>query len=356
MDGRGPYPRAGDPEASRMRVQPGRPLRLSLVVVIALAASACSRASPLRFEYAQVIMGVEARIILYATDETTARRAARSAFERMADLDAVMSDYRCDSELMMVSRSAGLGSIPISDDLCRVLIRAQAIAAASEGAFDVTIGPLVELWREARKTGRLPGADALARAKERSGWRNLVVDPRASTLELTRLGMKLDLGGIGKGFAADEALRTLSDRGLRRCLVDLGGDIAAGAPPPGASGWRVVVGAYEPPLIVELTGAAVAASGDTEQFVEIDGSRHSHIVDPRTGRGLTGGHLVTVIAPDAATADALASAVSVLGPDRGLGLLDQFPGSAGLVVEGGAGGGRRRVMSATFESFLVDDG
>ena len=116
----------------------------------------------------------------------------------------------------------------------------------------------------------------------------------------------------------------------------------------------MVVGAHEPPLIVELTGAAVAASGDTEQFVGIDGSRHSHIVDPRTGLGLTSGHLVTVIAPDAATADALASAVSVLGPDRGLALLDQFLGTAALVVEGAAGGGRRRLMSGTFESFLVD--
>ncbi|MHC4107478.1 MAG: FAD:protein FMN transferase [Planctomycetota bacterium] len=335
-----------------MRAEPGRPLRLSLVVVIALAASACSRASPQRFEYAQVIMGVEARIILYATDETTARRAARSAFERLDDLDSVMSDYRRDSELVTVSRSAGTGSIPISADLWRVLTRAQAIAAASDGAFDVTIGPLVELWRAVRKTGRLPAADSLARAKERSGWRNLVVDPRASTLELKRSGMKLDLGGIGKGFAADEALGTLADHGLQRCLVDLGGDIAAGAPPPGASGWRVVANTHEPPLVVEITGAAVAASGDTEQFVEIDGKRHSHIVDPGTGLGLTGGHLVTVIAPDAATADALASAVSVLGADRGLKLLDQFPGSAGLVVEDG---GRRRVLSGTFASFVVDD-
>ena len=278
-------------------------------------------------------MGVEARIILYAENQPTAIDAARAGFDRMTQLDAVLSDYRSDSEVMRLSARAGDGPILVSDDLFEVLDRSLEISLASDGAFDVTVGPVVRLWREARKNGRLPVSENLARARSLVGWRNVTLDADARMVELARPGMQLDFGGIGKGFAADQAIETINRLGFDRCLVDLGGDIRAGAPPPGRDGWSVAVelGDEAPRQSIQLNDNAVATSGDTEQFVEIASVRYSHIVDPRTGLGLTNRIAVTVIAPDAATADALASAISVLGPAAGLELLDAFPGASASV-------------------------
>jgi len=267
-------------------------------------------------------MGVEARVVLHATDAASAGHAARAAFDRIAELDSVMSDYRPDSELMRVCRDIRTGRRTISPDLYRVLRRARDIAAVSDGAFDVTVGPLVRLWREARRENRLPDPSSIAAALHSVGQENLLIADTSPAIELLRPGMLLDLGGIGKGFAADEALAVLAAAGHTRSLVDIGGDIAVGDAPPGGGGWRIMTVAS--PRVLHVTNCGVATSGDTEQFVEIGGIRYSHIVDPATGLGLTNRSAVTVIAADATTADALASAVSVLGPRRGRALVDRF--------------------------------
>jgi thiamine biosynthesis lipoprotein len=330
--------------------------------------SACGAGGDLqRFDYSEIVMGVKARIVLYARDEAAGRRAARRAFDRMAELDAVMSDYRPDSELVLACGQAHSGPVPISADLCAVLARALAVSAASDGAFDVTVGPYTALWRAARAERRLPDGGSLEAAADRVGWRHVLVDCGAGTLRLMRPDMRLDLGGIGKGYAADAALAELARHGVEHGLVDVGGDIAVGAAPPGTAGWRVAVdvGAGRPRTLT-IAGSAVARSGDTEQFVEIDGVRFSHIVDPRTGLGLTNRAAVTVLAPDAATADALASAISVMGPARGLALLDGFPGTSAIVqtpltgvVErgpdtGGAPPRRNRVLIVGIDGLRAD--
>jgi thiamine biosynthesis lipoprotein len=315
----------------------GRALSLFLAMFSLLVAGACAgpRQGGGRYEYAKMIMGVEARIILYAPDEGTARAAAGDAFRHMEHLEDVMSDYRPGSELMRACREAVAGEpVSISDELYRVLARAQSISAASDGAFDVTVGPLVRLWREARAEGRLPKPGAIEEARRRVDWRAMVLDLRHQTMTLMRPGMQLDLGGIGKGYAAAEALAALRRRGMDRCLVDLGGDLALGEPPPGRSGWRIAVRSGwwgEGSSMLELARIGVATSGDTRQYLELGGEHYSHIIDPRTGWGLTNRIAVTVIAPDAATADALASAISVLGEEDGPGLLERFPGASALV-------------------------
>jgi thiamine biosynthesis lipoprotein len=148
--------------------------------------------------------------------------------------------------------------------------------------------------------------------------------------------MRLDLGGIAKGYAVDKALAVLRRRGITRALVDAGGDIGLGDPPPGKPGWGIGVAPLEPGGppggFLWLSRRAIATSGDTQQYVVIDGVRYSHLVDPRTGLGLTDHSSVTVIAPDGITADGLASAVSVLGPRQGLRLVEETPGAAALVV------------------------
>jgi thiamine biosynthesis lipoprotein len=292
--------------------------------------------SDVRFEFAQPHMGTVVRIMLYARDEPEAARASAAAFDRIARLDAALSDYRDDSELTALSRRSGTGPVAVSDGLFRVLEAAQAIAKASDGAFDVTVGPMSVLWRQARRRQQLPDADRLAAARARAGYAKLALDAAARTATLQEPGMQLDLGGIAKGFAADEAMRVLQSNGIARALIAAGGDVVASGAPPGERGWTVAIGtiagtAALPPLA--LSRGAVSTSGDAEQFLEVDGTRYSHIFDPRTGAALTGRRSVTVRARDGTTSDALATAVSVMGAAAGLALVERTPGSAALVVE-----------------------
>jgi len=293
-------------------------------------------------------MGTQFTITLYAWEESQARKAAEAAFAKVAALDRMMTDYDPESELMQLCRQPHGTPVRVSTELFDVLERSQRLARQSDGAFDVTVGPVVRLWRRARRAGELPPADALARAREAIGWQKLALAAREQTVTLTAPGMQLDLGGIAKGYAADKALKVLKGRGVARALVAASGDIAIGDPPPGERGWRVSVGApVSSPVQADgnsrrakpeaaapiastllLRNAAVSTSGDLEQFVEIEGRRYSHIVDPRTGIGLTNRLQVTVVARRATDTDSFATAVSVLGVEHGLRLVEAQPGMA----------------------------
>jgi len=182
----------------------------------------------------------------------------------------------------------------------------------------------------------LPPPDDLAVARSLSQHTLLQLDPATHTASVARSGMRLDAGGIAKGFAADEALAVLRGLGLGQALVAVGGDVAVGDAPPGHEGWDVVltglgVADTAPGSPIMVHDAGISTSGDAEQWVEISGQRYSHIVNPRTGLGLTGHQSVTVVAGDAMTSDMLATAVSVLGADDGLALVEATPGAAVLV-------------------------
>ena len=303
-------------------------------LLLLLAGCAAPRASLLRYEYRQRHMGIEARVVLYAPREEAAMRAARAGFARMALLDSLLSDYRVDSELSRLSAGAGGPAVAVSAELFFVLARGQEVARLSDGAFDVTIGPLARLWREARRTGVLPSAAELQEAKARTGWRYLQLDSAARTARLLRPGMQLDLGGIAKGYAADQALAAIRTEGVESALVEMGGDVVAGAPPPGTAGWEVNL--FDEDRATPWPGiacAAISTSGDTEQFVEIGGVRYSHVVDPVTGLGLSSRVAATVLAPDGITADALSTALTVLGRERGEALLARYPGARAYVRE-----------------------
>jgi FAD:protein FMN transferase len=301
-----------------------------------LVGAAALRPAPsvTRYEFTSRQMGTEARIVLFAAGEDAAREASSRAFQRIAALDAVMSDYREDSELMRLCRQAGNGPVHVSDDLFRVLDISGRLARESGGAFDVTAGPLTHLWRRARRRGELPDAVDLRAALSRTGAANVILNARNRTADLRLPEMQLDLGGIGKGYAADEAAAVLKGLGYRNALVALGGDIVAVGTPRDAAGWTIDVAALGPrepgPRIV-LRDAAVSTSGDAEQWVEIAGVRYSHILDPRTGAALEGRRSVTVIAPRGAWSDGLATAAAVLGPSDGIALITRTPGAAARI-------------------------
>jgi len=292
--------------------------------------------SPDFFEYTQVHMGLPVRIRLYAAGDQAADAAARAAFARIATLDQMMSDYRPDSELRRLEGAWSQWSI-VSRDLFAVLERALEIASATEGAFDPSVGPLVSVWREARRSGRMPQRAAIETAKARVGWRQIHLDPSRRAIRLVQPGMRLDLGGIAKGYILQEALRTLGAHDVTRALVDAGGDIVVGDAPPGRDGWSIETTGADSAFrerAARLTNAALATSGPTAQFVEIDGVRYSHVIDPRTGVGLTNDVMARVIAEDAATADALATALTVVGPEGAPTLLAQFPKAVASLERG----------------------
>ena len=277
-----------------------------------------------RYEYRQREMGVVFRIALYAPSEGAANRAAKAAFARIKQLNRIFSDYEPESELMTLCRNSGPGKpVQVSPELLTVLTRSQALSKRSDGAFDVTVGHMTRLWRNARRQRRFPKRADIAKAKSRTGYRLIIIDAKKNTVELRKELMRLDLGGIAKGYAGDEAMRVLRKHGITRAMVDGSGDIVVGDPPPGKTGWRIEIAAIRKgeaakPRVLLLRNASVATSGDAYQAVEFNGKRYSHIVDPKTGIGLTTRSSVTVIAPTGSQADCLASAASVLGPDRGV--------------------------------------
>jgi len=280
-------------------------------------------------------MGVRARIVVYAADRESAERACHAAFDRIADLDGIMSDYRPNSELMRLCAKAGGPPVKSSPELLFVLQKAEELSRRSDGAFDVTVGPFVKLWRKARKSGALPSQQEIGAARKLVGWQKMVIDADPGTVRLDATGMLLDLGGIAKGYACDEALRVLRQHEIRSALVEMGGDLVVSEAPPGKKGWEIEVpNARDPGRVVgavsrrrfPLSNAAVSSSGDTEQYIEIEGVRYSHIVDPRTGLGLTNRIAVTVIAPDGITSDGLSTAISVLGSDKRQELASTYSG------------------------------
>jgi thiamine biosynthesis lipoprotein len=225
--------------------------------------------------------------------------------------------------------------VAVSNDLWKVLALAQDLSEKSGGAFDITVGPLSKLWRRARRTKEMPRPELLAAAREATDYRAVRLDATAQTAQLMKPNMRLDAGGIGMGYAVDEAMKVLRREGISIAMVDASGDIGASDAPPGERGWRIAI---EPPAgagaasrYVWLTNCAIATSGDAFQAVEIDGKRYSHVVDPRTGLGVAGHCSVTVIAPDCTSADSYAKPIAVLGPTEGLRMIEAMPGTAALV-------------------------
>ena len=312
---------------------------------------------PARIRETRRLMGVPWTITVYAS-QAAAHAAIAAAFAEISRLEGILSDYDPQSELSRLSQAAPTAApVPVSADLWRVLREAVAWRDASAGAFDPTIGPLTTLWRQARRSGVMPRADKLAAARQAVGPDRLVLDEDRMTAMLVAPAMRLDLGGIGMGYAIDRGMDVLAMHGITSAMIDASGDIAVSGPPPGADAWTIEVDARVDEdgagrEMLTLVNAAVTTSGDAFQAVEIDGTRYSHVVDPRTGLGVAGPAAVTVIAADCTTADAVATAASVLGAEAGLAFVEAVPGAAARFVSS-SDGERREARSTRWPAQLA---
>ncbi len=304
-------------------------------------------------------MGTRFNIVLYAdsTDDSLASKAADEAFARIEELNHIMSDYEEDSELSQISRTSGSGrAVKVSDDLFNVLKESIRMAELSNGLFDITIGPMSKFWRVARMSPdpQLPSDKELIDLQKKVGYQHIKLDEENQTVELLKPNMQLDLGGIAKGYAAEEALNVLESYGIERALIDAGGDVTLGDPPPGKASWEVAVPKHQKSgenqfITLTVADRTVTTSGDLFQFVEIDGKRYSHIINPKTGLGTTNQIQATVISQNGMTADALSSILTLMNPDEGISLinkLDQteaiiFSNEGGKIVEWYSDGVRR---------------
>ena len=298
--------------------------------IVCLASHAVGQEQNLKkVEESRKCMGTTLRIVIHAPTETIGRKALEKAFARAEELNGILSDYQDSSELMRLCAKAGGPSVGVSRELFTVLESAQELSRLTDGAFDVTIGPVTRLWRLARKSKRLPDPADLAAARALVGYRMMELNPVDKSVKLAKPGMRIDLGGIAKGFTADEILDQLRREDLPRSLVALGGDVTCGDAPPGAKGWQVAIiplpgSKGQPPTLI-LRNQSISTSGDLEQFLEIDGRRYSHIVDARTGIGSTNQAMATVVAPRGIDADRLTKTGLLLPWEKAIGIVARRP-------------------------------
>jgi thiamine biosynthesis lipoprotein len=292
-----------------------------------------------QFEFSRIVMGAPCRVVFYAPSEESANESARAVFERLARIEEALSDWVPSSEIRQLPSLAAVRTT-VGRDLATALSASLHYARMTDGAFDPTIGALTKRWRAARRDGRAPDAAELLTLRARCGWQQMQFDEAAHTYAARVPGLELDFGGIGQGIGADAALAVLRERGVTSALIDLSGDIAVSDAPPGRTGWNIDL---DDPwhTKLELANAAVTTSGDRFQHMDVaadggtttaaDGgatTRRSHIIDPATGEPLTTRVEVVVVARTGVEADALATALSVMGPERGLALLAKLQGTS----------------------------
>ncbi len=308
-----------------------------LFAVICLLVSGTSVAQQKRFTFTESKMGSPFSIVFYCDDSAKANQIATQCFNLTDSFVAIFSDYIDTSELSRLSASSAQHASPVnvSPALWDILLQSKMAFETSHGAFDITIGPLSQLWRSARKAKQFATKAAVLKNKQLVGFDKMIFDTVHRQVRLTQAGMQLDLGGIAQGWIAQKIINFLATKNIQQALVNVSGDIAVGDAPPGAAGWTVGINRPENmdemlPRKLLLQHAAVTTSGDIYQFIEHEGKRYSHIIDPRSGYGVTFQRNVTVIAKEGTNADWLATACSILSIKKAKQLANHF-GAALLI-------------------------
>jgi len=304
-----------------------------------LASSGCGERARHTLSESRSLLGTYVTITVTAEDDATAKTRLGAAFGRIEALEQTLSARRPDSELSLALKKAKREPARVSDDLYRALAAGVAWHERSGGAFDITVAPLLNLWRTCGKEMRLPTTEELDRARGLLNVTAIRLDEAARTVRLLKGSVAVDLGGLGKGFCADEVRKLFEEQGVKSALIAVAGDICALGRKPDGTPWRVGVQDPRDPnnphallAVLLLSDKAVSTSGNYQRYVEIGGRRYSHIVDPRTGLTAEDVPSVTVIGPDTLTTDVLGTTLSVLGVQDGLATVEAMPGIEALFV------------------------
>lgn len=304
-----------------------------LLAVCALAWTACDRAAE-PYTAETFVMGTKAWVTIAGAGDTAAAGAAQAVFRELYRIESVMSTWRETSEISLLNAGASGEPRAVSAELFALVDSSFRFSRAASGAFDITIRPLVVLWGfQGAGPARIPTDAAIDSARALVGYGKVSLDAAASTVALPA-GMQLDLAGVAKGYAVDRCAAILRARGVGNALVNLGGNVYAIGAGPSGDGWRIGIrdprGGVGTVGTLLLRDAAVATSGNYENFVEIEGRRFGHLIDPRSGRPVSDVLSVTVTAPTALATDALSTGLFVLGPERAAAAIDSLPGVAAV--------------------------
>ncbi len=267
-------------------------------------------------------MGTMLAFQTFSDDQARVERVFKGARQEIERLVDILSDYSSESETVLLSQREKVGQWQsVSDDLWEVLLVCDRWHQLTDGAFDASVGQLSILWRKARKSKSVPSQAEIDAALRQCGWEHIELDREQKRIKLKLAGLRLDFGAMGKGYIIDKAYEYLARHGLPISLVRAGGDLRCGAAPPDREGWPIEIGRLsesEQPIRFSLSNAAVSSSGDLYQYLEVDGVRRSHVLDPRTGIGVPGPRMVSVIAETSTQADVADTALCVLSDDKAL--------------------------------------
>jgi FAD:protein FMN transferase len=336
------------------------PRRIAAVV---LMASVCcgglsAKGETFELERARALMGTLARVSARAPDSLACEQAVEAAYREVVLVDRLMSTYRSDSEISELNRNGADGWVSLDPLVVDVLGAAVAFSRETAGAFDPALLPLMELWGFRGGDLKVPSSAMLSEVMDRSNYRHIVLDPEPLRARFDRQGVGIDLGGIAKGYALDRAASAMRQAGATGGLVDLGGNLAVFGEMP-VSGIGVADPKHPGLLlgVLDVRNAFVSTTGGYERNVVIDGHRYGHVLDPRTGLPVEGMLSVTVVAPTGMAADALSTAVYVLGPSQGADLLSRTEGAEGIMVwEDESGQVRSRVSGGLIQRFRRTSG
>ena len=321
------------------------------LLAVTLGSLACRRSETPPVEEIRFLMDTVVRVAVYDTthDEATIHQAMDAAFQAMTDVERAASIHLPESEISALVRSAGSVPMALSPLMTDLLRQSVAVAQATDGAFDPTIGAVKTLWPFESESPAVPDSAAIAQAVGLVDYRQIQFTEDG--VYLPREGMVLDLGGVAKGLAIDRGVAALRAAGMAAGIVDAGGDLRLFGKRPGSGRWGVGIRhprGQNPNVLyaaLRLDSLAVATSGDYERYFEVDGVRYHHLLDPQTGYPVHGAVSTTIVAPTALLADAWATAVFILGPEKGMALIEATPEIEGLILfeEDGA---LRRVVSS----------
>jgi FAD:protein FMN transferase len=281
-----------------------------MVLLLAACATIARAADLLRLEQTADAMGSTFAVTLYGEDQDKLEESANAAFDEVRRLDRMLSNYRQNSEWTEVNKFAAERPVKVSQELFDLLSACVNYSRESEGAFDISVGPLMRVWGFHKGTGRLPGKDEIAKALPKVGYRNILLDPKERTVRFARSGVELDPGGIGKGYAVDRMIAVLKEQGIHIALISAAGSsiYAMGAPPSESRGWELSIrdpkDETKSVADIYLKDQSMSTSGNYEKFFEAEGKIYSHIMDPRTGYPASGMLSASVVAPKTVDSEA----------------------------------------------------